>query len=89
MPLTDDQYTELQGILQALEPVLDKLYPAGRGFVSDQIEREKTYGQDMFMSVKQWAWLRKLHNEFAPPPPAEGRVAGKMTDEELDDDIPF
>lgn len=92
MALSDDQYTELQGILQALEPNLDKVYPAGRGFIADQIEREKKYGQDMFMSPKQWAWIRKLNDEFGAKPPMQGRTAGKMMDEELDDDpdsVPF
>ncbi len=69
MALSDKEYTELQSILQALEPALDRVYPAGRGFVADQIEREKKYGQDMFMSPKQFAWLRKLNDEFGEKPP--------------------
>lgn len=92
MPLTDDQYTELQGILQALEPNLASVYQSGQGFIRDQIEREAKYGQDMFMSPKQWAWLRKLNDEFGAKPPMQGRTAAKMTDEELDDDpdaVPF
>lgn len=95
MALSDDDYTELQGILQALEPKLDTLYDKARGFVSDQIEREKRYGQDMFMSTKQWKWLRDLNAEFGSPPPAKGYVAGKMSDDEaegkidLDDSILF
>lgn len=85
MALSDDDYTELQGILQALEPKLDKLYDKARGFVSDQIEREKRYGQDMFMSPKQWKWLRDLNAEFGSKPPAKGHVASKMTDDEAED----
>lgn len=89
MSLSDDDYTELQAILQSLEPELPKLYSAAQGFVRDQIEREKQYGQDMRVSPKQFAWLRKLNDEFG----STVKVAKPMTDDEarddLDDEIPF
>lgn len=92
MPLSDNEYTELQTILQGLQGV--DLYEKAQGFVDDQVRRERQYGQDIFLSVKQWAWLRSLYSDKVGV--AKGHVAGKVSDSEaegpqrdLDDEIPF
>ena len=93
MALSDKDYTELQSILQALQPNLNNVYQRGQDFIRDQIDREAKYGQDMFMSVKQFAWLRKLNDEFGEKPPMQGRTAGKMTESDDPEDdldsVPF
>lgn len=92
MSLSDKDYTELQTILQGLQGV--ELHERAQGFVDDQVRREQQYGQDIFLSVKQWAWLRSLYSEKVGV--LKGHVAGKVSDGEaegpqrdLDDEIPF
>lgn len=89
--MDDNEYVEFQTILQGLGGELNNLYSSAKSFVSDQIEREKQYGQDTRVSPKQWRWLRDLYSEKVGTLPAQGRVAGKMTDDEvdIDDEIPF
>lgn len=96
MALNEQQLAELQDILEALKPNLGNIYPSGKSFVEDQIKRFDRYGQDMFMSPKQWRWLRDINEEFGTK---AGHVAAPMSDDEaegkttlrddLDDEIPF
>jgi hypothetical protein len=53
-------------MIDELAPVAaeGKLYGAANGFVNDQVERKKQYGERMFVSPKQVAWLERLHEEF-------------------------
>lgn len=66
--LNDVGYRELCDMLVALKGEMDKGEKScirGRavGFVRDQIEREHTYGQSIFVSPKQMKWLRELYAE--------------------------
>lgn len=91
MPLNDSDYTKLQTILQGLEGELPRLNDRSAQFVRDQIKREKEWGQDIMLSPRQWEWLESLYQDKVGSLPAQGRTAGKMTDEEvdIDDEIPF
>lgn len=96
MALNEQQLAELQDILDGLKPNLGDIYPSGKGFVEDQIKRFDRYGQDMFMSPKQWTWLRDINDQFgvkiARPmndEEAEGSQMTKPLREDLDDEIPF
>lgn len=92
MALTDDEYTLLQTILQGLEGELGRIGGNSLTFVQDQIKREKEWGQDIRLSPRQWEWLKDLYASKVGVLPAQGRVAGKMSDDEaddIDDSIPF
>lgn len=88
--LTDAQHQRLQTILEALEPELKRVYPAGARFVEDQLERFARYGQDTRMSPKQWKWIEDIYKEFAAQPEAaEAEDHDPRDDEDVDDEIPF
>lgn len=81
--VSDAEYTELQSILQGLEPKIDQLGQSSQNFVRDQISREKRWRQDIFLSPRQWQWLRDLYTEHCP----SGRVAQPMSEQEAEPDI--
>ncbi len=87
------EYARVALIIDELAPLAeeDGLYEAANGFVLDQAERKKQYGERMFVSAKQIAWLEKLHDEFvgtAETKEPKG-VDSQMNDHDMDDDIPF
>lgn len=90
MPLTDEQHTRFQTFLEGLEPELKNIYPGGRKFVEEQIERFAKYGQTTFVSVKQFAWLESLFKEHCPDSELTEAEPSVQDDEiDMDNDIPF
>lgn len=95
MPLSDEQYTLLQQILQGLEPEVKNLNPSSQNFVKDQLDRLDRYGQQILLSPKQWNWLKDLYEKNVgvlpggedDPDESEPKEAGKRSD--IDDEIPF
>lgn len=90
MPQLDEkQYAKFSRMLAELEPEIDAMKEAPANFVRDQIERNKEYGESMFVSPKQFAWMERLHEEFVGDTEhAQPKgVDGKRSD--MDDDIPF
>lgn len=64
MGISDEQNERLTELLSNLKSELDSLYPGARNFVQDQIKRHEQYGQNIFISPKQWKWLSDLEKEF-------------------------
>lgn len=102
MALTTEQDEYLTLLLQGLEPCSKDIYPNGRKFVTEQVERHDQYGTRMFMSPKQLAWLEALYKEHVGTLPDKGNSrpddedGGEQRDEreedgfgDDDDSIPF
>jgi hypothetical protein len=79
MAISMEEDATLTQLLGELEPELPKMSAWAQGFISDQIKRHRQYGTDIFMSAKQWAMIRKLHDEHVgtgepeAPPPVDDR----------------
>jgi len=90
MPITERENDHLTVLLQNLEPETKNMTERSRNFVRDQITRHGSYGSRIFMSDKQWKWLRDLHAEFCPeadlPDPNVPRDELPDTSDEGDDD---
>jgi hypothetical protein len=67
MPLTPEQNEELGLILEALEPETKNMDSVPQTFANEQIEKHARYGSRLFLSDKQFAWLRRLYVEFVGP----------------------
>lgn len=83
----------MEELLQALEPECKRMDERARGFVEDQIARFNQYGERMFCSPKQWAWLNSLYEQYVDraglPQARDDRTDTLGEDDEMDDEIPF
>lgn len=63
MSISAKENTELTAILAALmsPATKDNLKPHEANFVQDQSERHNKWGADIFISPKQWNWLKVLY----------------------------
>jgi hypothetical protein len=87
MPALDDKsYAEFNRILQELEPEVDNMKETPQSFVRDMLEKNKLYGERVFVSPKQFEWLKKLHEEYVGD---TDHHEDPRSDEDMDDDIPF
>jgi len=92
MPQLDSKgYSKFNQILSELEPILGTLKEVPRNFVSDQIERNKQYGERVLVSPKQMAWLERLHEEFIGDTDHQQDTDDRdpRSDQDMNDDIPF
>lgn len=65
MPALDERdYAEFNRILDELAPEVDNMKEVPQSFARDMIEKNKLYGERVFVSPKQFAWLKTLHEEF-------------------------
>lgn len=86
------EFARVAAIIDELQPVVEDLNEVPRNFVSDMIEKKALYGERMFISPKQVAWLERLHEEnvgtavHADDKEAEGPDEG---DPRFNDEIPF
>lgn len=84
------QYSKFSQMLSELEPVLSSMKEAPRNFVTDQIERNRQYGERTLVSTKQFAWLERLHEEFiGDTDHGQERDDDPRSDRDMNDDIPF
>lgn len=89
--LSERDYAEFNRIVEELTPEVDNMNDTPKSFVRDMIQKNSLYGERVFVSPKQFDWLKKLHEEFV------GDTAhAKSTDDapdpndpRFDDDIPF
>ena len=51
-------------LLSELEPEIDGLRETPRNFMRDMVDKQKLYGERMFVSPKQFNWVKQLHEEF-------------------------
>ena len=102
MPQLDaSEFSRVSQIIDELAPLAEEgsLYEAANNFVNDQVERKKQYGERMFISPKQIAWLERLHEEnvgnavYQEPRGVDERIRHlhdpQGAPDPMDDDIPF
>ncbi len=90
--LSETDYSEFNRILQELSPEVDDMKEPSQGFVKDMIEKNGLYGERVFVSGKQFDWLKSLHEQFVGDTAHEksgGDDRDPRSDKEMDDDIPF
>lgn len=63
--LEPEKYAEIAMKIDELAPLARQgtLPGAGNGFINDQFMRKAEYGERMFLSSKQVAWIEQLHDE--------------------------
>lgn len=83
MAITSEQLSELNDLLTAISGEEGKLSEWERGFVSDQLNRVEKYGQNIYMSPKQWAALRRIHKSVVGDPFERDEAP------DMDDEVPF
>ena len=64
MALNPDQLSELQQLLEDIEPETKHLSERERSFVEDTTDRMEKWGSNLRFSPKQWDWLRRIHAEI-------------------------
>lgn len=89
--LNDKDYAEFNRIVEELTPETDNMKETPQSFVRDMAEKNKLYGERVFVSPKQFDWLKKLHEEFVGDTAHEKSSDDRdpRSDEDMDDDIPF
>lgn len=83
MPLTNDQYSHVYGLLDDLKPYVRDMKDVPANFTREMLTKRDTYGINMFISPKQIAWLERLHDEFCGTrdPDDSGGGEGPDTDD--------
>lgn len=90
--LSEKDYAEFNRILEELAPEVENLNGASQSFTRDMIEKNGLYGERVFVSPKQFDWLKRLHEEFVGDTAHEkstGDDRDPRSDKDMDDDIPF
>lgn len=99
--LSETDYAEFSRILEELGPEIDNLTEPSRGFAKDMVEKNGLYGERVFVSIKQFDWLKSLHEknigntaheksgDDRDPRSDKDMGDGMGTPDRMDDDIPF
>lgn len=91
--LSERDYPEFSRMLEELAPEVDGMKDVPRNFLSDMIEKNRLYGERVFVSPKQFDWIKKLHEEFVGDTAHEkssGDDRDPRSNSDMDDsDIPF
>lgn len=97
--LEPEEYAEFSRMVDELEPEVSKMKEVPQSFMTDMVDKKKQFGERMFVSPKQKAWVERLHNEFVGTAEPQGARAldegdgpfGQIPkgDPRFDDDIPF
>lgn len=89
--LNEKDYSEFNRIVSELEPEIDNMKETPQSFVADMVEKNSLYGERVFVSPKQFDWLKKLHEEFVGNTAHEksGDNRDPRSDKDMDGDIPF
>jgi hypothetical protein len=61
--LNERDYAEFSRLLDELRPEVDNLRETPQSFVKDMLNKRDQYGERMFVSPKQKAWIEQLHEE--------------------------
>jgi len=65
MPALNEQdYARFHQMLEELADEVGGMKETPRNFLTDMIAKDKEYGERVFVSPKQLAWIQKLHEEF-------------------------
>ena len=65
MPVLEpDAYADFNRMLDELGPEIDDMKETPRNFLRDMTAKKKQYGEGVFVSPKQLAWIKQLHEEF-------------------------
>lgn len=90
--LGESDYAKFNQLLEELESEVPNMKETPRNFMSDMIEKNKLYGERVFVSPKQLDWIKKLHEEYVGDSAHEksnGDDRDPRSDRDMDDDIPF
>lgn len=63
----EEERRKLKPLLEALSHHRGSLSANARDFYDQQVERHAKYGNGMFLSIKQWAWLVSLYEQNCGP----------------------
>lgn len=95
--LNEKDYAEFNRLLEELGPEVENMKETPRSFMSDMIAKNNEYGERVFVSPKQFDWIKKLHEEYIGD--TDHGVGGGITkahdlqggpgNRDMDDDIPF
>lgn len=89
MPALNEQdYAKFNQMLEELEPEVSRMNGSPHNFMTDMIQKNREYGERVFVSPKQLNWIKQLHEEYI------GDTDHQDSDEhsnhrDMDDDIPF
>lgn len=84
MTISTEQFERLDLMLSALKADMGALSDWERGFIGDQIKRVDEYRENVFMSPKQMAAIKKIYDAVV------GDEAEDEPEEESDEnEIPF
>ncbi len=82
--LEPKDYAEFARMLEELAPEIDNMKDTPRSFMTDMVEKNKTYGERVFVSPKQLAWIKDLHEEYIGD-----TDHSEDPEADIDDEIPF
>lgn len=82
-------YAEFNRMLEELAPEVKAMRDTPRNFMTDMIDKNGQYGERVFVSVKQFGWIKQLHEEYVGD--TDHATAGNdpRSNSDMDDDIPF
>ncbi len=86
--LYPEAYAEFARMLEELGPEITNMKDTPRNFMSDMVEKNKLYGERVFVSPKQLAWVKQLHEEYVGNTDHD-LSARSERGKDMDDDIPF
>lgn len=87
--LNETDYAKFAQMLDELSPEVDRMKETPRNFMRDMLEKNKQYGERVFVSVKQLDWIKKLHEEYIGDTAHESDDDNDPANRDMSDDIPF
>jgi len=88
--LSDKDYAKFSQMLEELESEVPGMKDTPKSFMSDMLDKNKLYGERVFVSPKQFAWIEQLHQEFVGDTDHGTDIgSGDNPSHGIDDDIPF
>lgn len=89
--LSERDYAEFNRMLEELTPEIDNMKEIPQSFMKDMVDKNQLYGERMFVSIKQKAWVERLHEEFIGNTAHESKGDDRdpRSDRDMDNDPPF
>ncbi len=78
--LNEKDYAEFCRLIDELAPEVASMKETPQNFLTGMIDKRAQYGERMFVSPKQLAWIRKLHEEFVGDTEFEDEPEGRFSD---------
>lgn len=93
--LNETDYAKFAQMLDELQPEVARMNGSPFNFLTDMIGKNEQYGERVFVSAKQFDWIKKLHEEYIGDTVHEKSAKQLRAEErddrdrDMDDDIPF